>query len=90
MEYIFDQQRPLGGGIVSGGSGKIEMYGSKRSELRGVRFACKPFDGLFWNLWLLFARYLGQTREAKQVEDSGPGEYPQPVVNSETKAWTLT
>jgi hypothetical protein len=60
MEHIFDQQRPLPGGIVKGGAGKVEMYGSRALELRNVEFACKPFNELFWDLWVLFSEYLAQ------------------------------
>jgi len=77
MEHIFDQQRPVPGGLVKGGGGKVEMYGTRESELHRVEFSCKPFDDLFWELWMLFARYLTQRREAGQKKDPGPGEYPQ-------------
>ena len=76
MEHIFDQQRPLPGGIVKGGAGKEEMYRSKKSELHGVEFACEPFNGLFWDLWMLFARYLIRRREAALNGDQGSGEHP--------------
>ena len=74
MEHIFDQQRPIPGGIVKGGGGKVEMYGSKDSELCGVEFACRPFNELFWDLWTMFAKYLARRREA--AWNPGPSEYP--------------
>ena len=74
MELIFDQQRPLPGGIVKGGLGKLAMYGSRVSELREVEFACKPFDELFWDLWSLFAGYLTERREAARKRKLDPGE----------------
>ena len=73
MEYIFDQQRPLPGGITQGGAGKERMYRSKRSELHEVEFSCKPFDGLFWGLWTLFDGYL--TRRIAAAKNSKPGKY---------------
>ena len=75
MENIFDQQRPLPGrsGIVKGGAGKMEMYGSKDSELRNVEFVCKPFNELFWNLWKLFARYLARRRDVGWSDAQDPG-----------------
>ena len=87
MENIFDQQRPLPGGIVKGGAGKLEMYGGRESELREVEFACKPFNELFWDLWTLFAGYLTQRREAARKRDSGPGKYCKQTL---TKTWSLT
>jgi hypothetical protein len=75
MEHIFDQQRPSPGGIVKGGGGKVEMYGSRESELREVEFACKPFNELFWDLWTLFAGYFIQRLVAAGKRDPGPGEY---------------
>jgi len=87
MEYIFDQQRPLPGGVVKGGAGKMAMYGSKELELCGVKFACKPFNELFWSLWKLFAEYLNQVRYALQRGD--PGEHPMKISIS-MKTWTLT
>jgi len=87
MENIFDQQRPIPGGIVKGGAGKLEMYGSRGSELHEVEFFCRPFDELFWELWMLFGGYLAQRREAARKRDPGPGEYPnrdpQSVENSD-------
>ena len=74
MEHIFDQQRPLSDGIVRGGAGKVEMYGSRESELREVEFTCKPFNELFWDLWALFAGYLDQRRGAARKKNLGPGE----------------
>ena len=82
MENIFDQQRPLASGIIKGGAGKMEMYRTRKSELRGVEFACKPFDDLFWGLWTLFAKYLRQRWGTVPGEiDPGPGEYPTQDVN---------
>ena len=75
MEYIFDLQQPLPGGITEGGAGKVRMYWSKRSALHEVEFSCKPFNKLFWDLWTLFAGYLVQRREAVQKINSGPGKY---------------
>jgi hypothetical protein len=83
MEYIFDQQQPLSGGIVRGGAGKVGMYGSKALELRNVEFSCKPFNGLFWNLWMLFARYLTKRWGAAQEGDSNPGECQKQDLNSD-------
>jgi len=82
MEHIFDQQRPLPGGIVRGGAGKVEMYGSRASELREVEFSCKPFNELFWDLWKLFSRYLARRRGAWEI-NSGPGEYPKWGLSSD-------
>jgi len=81
MEHIFDHQWPLANGIVEGGAGKVAMYGSKNSHLRGVEFACKPFNELFWALWRLFARYLSQIRYAALKENLGPGEHSLQVLN---------
>ena len=77
MEWIFDQQLPVPGGVVRGGAGKVSMYGSRDSELCEVKFDCGPFNKLFWNLWRLFARYLNARRQRDaDDEDSGSGEYP--------------
>ena len=73
MAYIFDQQRPYGPGIIKGGAGKKEMYSSRDTELHAVEFGCKPFNNLFWGLWLLFSRYLGRRQEAEREGD--PGEW---------------
>jgi len=71
MEYIFDQQLPYVDGIVMGGAGKVRMYASKKF-LCQVEFACKPFNDLFWGLWMLFAKYLmGRQKAARKRE---PGE----------------
>ena len=75
MENIFDQQRPLPGGIAEGGAGKRGMYESRRLGLREVEFACKPFNDLFWDLWMLFARFLIKRLAAALEKDPGPGEY---------------
>ena len=71
IEYLFDQTLPYVSGIAVGGAGKVRMYGS-REILCGLEFACKPFDDLFWDLWMLFADYL----EARQRADrkGGPGK----------------
>jgi hypothetical protein len=74
MAYIFDQQRPSPEGIVDGGLGKMAMYARKDALLRGVEFACEPFNKLFWDLWALFAGYLTKRWEAGQKGD--PGEHP--------------
>jgi len=97
MEYIFDQQRLLPGGILKGGGGKVEMYGSRGSELREVEFSCRPFDELFWELWMLFSGYLTQRREAARKRTPGPGESakqglnfgenPDPDINPEPSVW---
>ena len=73
MENIFDQQRPVPGRgcIIKGGAGKLEMYVSKDSELRGVEFACKPFNELFWGLWKLFRACLAQRWSDAQGGDLG-------------------
>jgi len=57
MENNFYRERPVPGrsGVVKGGAGKLEMYVSRDSELGEVKFACKPFDELFWGLWKHFA-----------------------------------
>ena len=86
MELIFDHQYPLPGDIIGGGMGKILMYGARDFELRGVEFACKPFNELFWDLWLLFAEYLAQRQAVARKKDPGPGEYSERDVNSEVKA----
>lgn len=78
MEHIFDQQRPLPGGIVEGGGGKAHMYGNRRLELRGVEFVCGPFNELFWDLWTLFSEYLMRRWKADGNKNPGPGEYPRP------------
>ena len=76
MEYIFDQQQPLPEGIFTGGAGKVKMYRTRKSELREVKFACGPFNKLFWDLWRLFAKYLNAQRQRDaEEEDSGSGEY---------------
>ena len=79
MELIFDQQRPLSDGIVQGGMGKASMYDSRDSELRRVKFACEPFNKLFWDLWKLFSRYLTNRIEFLRASDLdldlGPGEH---------------
>ncbi|KAF9648968.1 hypothetical protein BDM02DRAFT_3095524 [Thelephora ganbajun] len=81
MEHIFDQQRPLPGGIIKGGTGKAEMYDSRDSELYEVEFVCKPFNKLFWDLWTLFARYLAHRRRHTRERDLGPGEHPKQDSN---------
>ena len=81
MEHIFDQQRLLPGGIIKGGAGKVEMYGSRESELHEVEFSCRPFDELFWELWMLFAGNLAQRREAARKRTPGPGETPKQDLN---------
>ena len=74
MEFIFDQQRPDLNGDVKGGGGKAEMYGGRDDELHDVEFACKPFNGLFWDLWMLFGDYLIERR--KRASRKEPGEEP--------------
>ena len=81
IENIFDQQRPLSNGIIMGGTGKIVMYGDRKSLLREVEFTCKPFNDLFWDLWTLFGEYLDQRRKAARKRSSDPGEYPKQDVN---------
>jgi len=83
MEHIFDHQWPLANGIVKGGAGKVEMYGSRDSQLCDVEFACEPFNELFWDLWMLFSEYLEQRREASRKRDLGPGEYSRQESNVE-------
>ena len=78
MELIFDQQRPLPNGIVKGGLGKVAMYQDEGSELHEVKFACKLFSKLFWDLWKLFAKYLRQRWDLEE----GPGECAQRNPNS--------
>jgi len=78
MEYIFDHcQRPIPGcdDIVEGGAGKIGVYRGRNSGLRGVEFACKPFNELFWGLWKLFRMYFIQWWTL-ETEEGDPGEYP--------------
>jgi len=72
MEFIFDEQRPYGDGIIKGGAGKGMMYLTKGSELFEVQFACKPFNDLFWGLWMLFAKYFRKWQDA--ALESEPGE----------------
>ena len=43
------------------GEGKDTMYWDKCSELHDVEFTCKPFNELFWNLWMLFAKFTAYT-----------------------------
>jgi hypothetical protein len=66
MEYIFDQQCPLldGSEITMGGAGKLHMYRNK-NIICDVKFACKPFNELFWGLWVLF-RNLDKSQSAEQ------------------------
>ena len=71
MKYIFDQQRPSANGIIKGGAGKGQMYRSRYSELRGVEFACKPFNDLFWALWNLFSKYLLDRKRAAHEDEPG-------------------
>ena len=74
MAYIFDQQRPCDSdGVIKGGGGKNIMYSNRDIELHAVEFTCKPFNDLFWGLWLLFSRYLGRRQEAEREGD--PGEW---------------
>lgn len=49
--------------IVMGGAGKVQMYESK-GLLCKVESTCKPFNDLFWGLWMLFSEYLGKRRRA--------------------------
>ena len=70
MEFIFDQQRPGVNGIVKGGAGKTQMYGSEEF-LCNVEFACKPFNDLFWDLWMLFSEYLDRRRRAARKKEPG-------------------
>ena len=81
MENIFDQQRPLSNGIIMGGTGKIVIYGDRKSLLREVEFTRKPFNDLFWDLWTLFGEHLDQRRKAARKRSSDPGEYPKQDVN---------
>ena len=52
MENNFYRERPIPSrsGVVEGDAGKLEMYVSRDAELGGAKFACKPFDELFWSL----------------------------------------
>ena len=78
MKYIFDEQRLDDlDGIPKGGAGKVSMYGDRDAQLHRVKFACKPFNALFWDLWMLFADYLEQRQRALRKEESGPGEEPE-------------
>ena len=83
MEYLFNQQRSGGDGTVLGGAGKLLMYGS-REFLRKVEFACKPFNELFWGLWMLFSDYLGRRWRANLDEELGPGEQHEFNLNSQS------
>jgi len=85
MELIFDQQRPLSGGIVQGGLGKDSMYDSRDSEHRDVEFACKPFNELFWDLWEIFSEYLSQRRDNLRKRNPGPGEHSLQDLNLELR-----
>jgi hypothetical protein len=82
MEFIFDHQLPSPNddNIIRGGAGKVQMYGGE-DYLNEVKFACEPFNELFWDLWRLFARYLSQRRDAAWKKDSGPGEYTKQYSN---------
>ena len=73
MGYIFDQQCPYDDGVIMGGAGKIIMYESQNSGLADIQFACKPFNDLFWDLWMLFSKYLEGRRSAGR--EKKPGEY---------------
>ena len=77
MEYIFDYQWQGLDGVVKGGAGKVLMYGGRNAKLRRVEFTCKPFNALFWDLWLLFAGNLTQRWKAGVEQNPGPGEYPE-------------
>ena len=75
MKYIFDEQRLDDlDGIPKGGAGKVSMYGDRDAELQDVEFACKPFNELFWDLWILFGDYLTERRRRASRKD--PGEEP--------------
>ena len=75
MEHIFDQQWPSldGSEVIMGGAGKVLMYGSK-GFLCQVELACKPFNELFWDLWMLFADYFEHRERAGRK--GHPGEQP--------------
>ena len=75
MEHIFDQYRSRPDGIVQGGMGKERMYQTMDTGLREVKFACEPFDKLFWDLWTIFAEYLAQRLEHLRRRKPGPGEH---------------
>ena len=70
MEGIFDQQSPYVNGTTLGGAGKGQMYGS-RKILCNVEFSCKPFNDLFWDLWMFFADYLEARQRADRKGDPG-------------------
>ena len=74
MNFIFDEQRSGADGNIKGGAGKTQMYDSRDGELCGVEFSCKPFNDLFWGLWVLFSEYLDKRKKAKRMGE--PGEYP--------------
>ena len=57
MKLIFDHHWLLPDGTVEGGFGKSRMYMSKQQGLLGVKFACEPFNDLFWKLWGVFYSY---------------------------------
>ena len=73
MENNFYRERPVPGrsGVVEGDAGKLEMYVSGDAELGGAKFACKPFDELFWGLWKPFRVCLVQMRSDTQWRDPG-------------------
>lgn len=71
MEFIFNEQRTGPNGFFKGGAGKVLMYGERNSELCGVKFACKPFNDLFWDLWELFADYKYDRQRAALYNTSG-------------------
>jgi len=75
MERIFDQQQPLPDGTVQGGMGKERKYRTRDTELREVKFACEPFNELFWDLWMIFAEYLAQRLEHLRWGKPGSGEH---------------
>ena len=72
MEYIFDHQCPYDDGVIMGGAGKVLMYERRDSGLADIQFACKPFNDLFWDLWMLFGRYLIERKTA--MFERRPGE----------------
>ena len=71
IEHIFNQQWSSLDDIVKGGAGKVSMYGERGAELNTVEFTCKPFNELFWDLWMFFANYLDDRRRAARKGDPG-------------------
>ena len=70
MKVIFDQHSQLPDGTMTGGMGKSEMYQDRNIRLRGVKFASKPFNKLFWKLWRVFSSYNRRRWAASRMEEA--------------------